>query len=365
MTPSEYKKLKLKKLEDAKAKPHQRISNNFIDNAINKNNLNAIKTVFYLASILDEFNFDKKIDTLQIDLRKMFKYTEMTAQEIRNNLKAMQETSITFINEKEEWEEHIVLIPRIEFLYGKNIVKVDIYSKIAKLIVDVKQNYTPINTKTLMTLKSKYSIRLLPLLNTISRYDEGFKQIRKFDLESINEFFGTRYKTFTDVKRKILDIAKEELDNNSSLSFNYEINTEKLGQGRPKATSVTIKPISKNNYQSTIFTNFDESAKSQPYKETATAEELRIKKIREWQPNLKELELDVEYGIAQQKEQNIKDEFELYVNEQIAVFKKLCIENKIKYNKDNLDISFKRHIEGAFNHRIDFFSKKIFNTKYN
>ena len=45
----------------------------------------------------------------------------------------MQETSITFINENEEWEEHIVLIPKIEFFYGKNLVEIVMFSKIAKL----------------------------------------------------------------------------------------------------------------------------------------------------------------------------------------------------------------------------------------
>jgi hypothetical protein len=77
----------------------------------------------------------------------MFKYTNITAQEARNNLRAMQETSITFINEEKKWELHIVLIPRIEFFYGQNRIEIDLYSKIAKLIVEVKDNYTYINTK--------------------------------------------------------------------------------------------------------------------------------------------------------------------------------------------------------------------------
>ena len=91
------------------------------------------KILFYLASILDNFDLTKEIDTLKIDLAKMFKYTNITIQETKNNLKAMQETSITFINENEEWEEHIVLIPKIEFFYGKKLVEIVMFSKIAKL----------------------------------------------------------------------------------------------------------------------------------------------------------------------------------------------------------------------------------------
>ena len=45
MTPREFKKLQAQKLAEQKVKPHQKISNTFIDNVINKNNANAIKTV--------------------------------------------------------------------------------------------------------------------------------------------------------------------------------------------------------------------------------------------------------------------------------------------------------------------------------
>ena len=147
MIHAEWVEMKKKEFSEQKLTPMKKISNNFIDNTINKNNLNAIKTIFYLATVLDNFNFDKEMDSLEIDLKKMFKYTNITAQEARNNLRAMQETSITFINEEKKWELHIVLIPRIEFFYGQNRIEIDLYSKIAKLIVEVKDNYTYVNTK--------------------------------------------------------------------------------------------------------------------------------------------------------------------------------------------------------------------------
>ena len=118
-------------------------------------------TIFYLATILEEFDFDKQIDTVRVDMKEMFKYSKMTSQE----------TSITFINEVEKWEEKIVLVPRIEIFYGDNCVEIDLYSKIAKLIIEVKKNYTYIDTKVLMSLKSKHTLRMLPLLEKIKGYD--------------------------------------------------------------------------------------------------------------------------------------------------------------------------------------------------
>ncbi len=248
MTLAEWNEKKAKELEEQKKKPLQKISNNFIDNTINKNNINAIKTVFYLATILDKFNFDLRLDSLKIDLNDMLKYTEMTRQEIRNNLKMMQETSITFINEKEEWEKYIVLIPQISISYGSNFITIDLYSKIAKLIVEVKNNYTYIDTSVLMSLKSKHSIRILPLLEKIKGYDAHIGKRKTMSLNALNDFFGTKYKRIADIERRVLKPAQKELDNSPTLTFIYQVHMESFGRGRPRATSVTIDLIIRPEY---------------------------------------------------------------------------------------------------------------------
>ena len=251
MTPREAKEKKLQNIQEQKARPLQKISNNFIQSEIFNLNKNALKTVFYLASILENFDFSKELNTLYIDLQKMFKFTEMTATDIKNNLRAMQDTSITFADENEDIEEFIVLIPRIKFHYGKNRVEIDLYSEIAKLILNVKDNYTFLNTKSLMSLENKHSLRLLPILNMISRYD-GAKR-KKYELQDLNAIFGTKYKNLTDISRYILTPVKSELDELGSLTFLFEINYISLGKGRPKAISITIDVIEQKNRQGKLF----------------------------------------------------------------------------------------------------------------
>lgn len=258
MTIAEYKRKQKEKLEAQKAKPLQKISNNFINNTIAKSNLSAIKTIYYLASILEKFDQleeqdDKRLVDITIDTRQMLKYTEMSLPDIRRNLKAMQETSISFINEQEGIEEGINLLPLYKFVYGKHQVKISLFVQIAKMIVDVKKNYTFINTKELMNLKNKHSLRLLPLLNTIAGYDEEVGKRKRMTLEELNEFFGTKYKNLYEIERKILIPIKEELDNNSKLSFMYDINYESLGKGRPRAKDIVIDVIEKNNYQGKLL----------------------------------------------------------------------------------------------------------------
>jgi len=243
MTPREFKRMKLKKLQEQKFKSHQKISNTFIQSAIHKSTVGALKTIFYLASILeqDNINLDNELNTLKIDLRLMLKYTGLTAKEIRNNFKAMQETSISFVNEEEKEELMINLLPYIDFKWGKNLVELKIFSKIAILIIDVKKSYTFIDTSILMKLKNKHSLRLLPILNLISSDDENKSKSENYELDDLNDLFGTSYKRLQDIDRFILAGVKEELDQTSKLSFNYEINFDNFGKGRPKSTNITIE----------------------------------------------------------------------------------------------------------------------------
>lgn len=253
MTPREFKKLQAEKLKEQKIKPIQKVSNTFIDSALHKSNLASLKTIYYLATILDNFDHSKSVDTLKIDLRQMLKYTEMTAQDIRNNLRSMQETSISFIDEKQKTEEYISLVPRIEFLWGKNIVEIDLYSKIAKLIIDAVGQYSFIDTKQLMKLQNKHSLRLLPILYKLSQYSPNVPKRKSYELEDLNDLFGTKYKRLVEIDRKILAPAKEELDAESKLSFVYEIDFVNLGQGRPKANKITIDLIEQKNPQGKLF----------------------------------------------------------------------------------------------------------------
>jgi hypothetical protein len=105
------------------------------------------------------------------------------------------------------------------------------------------------NIKTILSLKNKHSFRLLPVLNMLSRYGENVGKRKSYGLGDLNDMFGTNYTTLYEVQRKILAPVKEELDNSSNITFVYEVNSEKLGAGRPKATSIIIDVIERNQVQ--------------------------------------------------------------------------------------------------------------------
>ena len=249
MLPSEYKKKK----REANKKPivHQKIANTFIENAIANNNMAALKTIYYLSTIFDKIDMSKmqddKIVGIRIDKKEMLKYTEMTAPTVYKAVKKMQETSITFVDEKEGIVEGMSLLPRYKFVPNKNIIELDLYVRIAKMIIEVKEQYTMMNTKEIMNLKKAHSIRMLGLLNTIAGYKDKdnnpLPKRKRMTLENLNEFFGVNYKKWSMLEKSILKPVKEELDAHSTKSFIYEANYENLGRGRPSFRDVTIDLI--------------------------------------------------------------------------------------------------------------------------
>ncbi|OOX88664.1 RNA replicase, partial [Campylobacter coli] len=54
MTPREFRKRQLEKIEQRKIQTHQKIRNEFIVNTLSKNNLVCLQVMFYLASVLEK-----------------------------------------------------------------------------------------------------------------------------------------------------------------------------------------------------------------------------------------------------------------------------------------------------------------------
>ncbi len=295
MLPSQF--LKAKELEKKKPLALRKISNNFLMNSIQNSNKNTLKTIFYMATVirdLDLQSYKNEEDLIEffIDRDKVEAYTNIDFREIRNSLKAMQKTSITFVNEEKELELNVSLLPLFEVFWGKNKIRCKIFVKIAKLIIDVKSNYSYLNTKQFMKFENKHSIRMLGLLNKIDSNDrptdkeyklkkikdnldlirdypdyakeknleeenrklsrEDLPKVIELTLNELNEFFGTKYKKWNDFERKVLSPVEDELKNKSPLYFIFDKKFDNSGKGRPKFESVRIYPKLQNGVQTRL-----------------------------------------------------------------------------------------------------------------
>ena len=255
MTPYEFRMKKEAELQAQKSGKGniKKIHNSFIQSAIHGNNQQALKVIFYLSSILEDLEMDKEHFTLVIDYEKALEFTGITDAEFTRTLKAMQSVSITFVDEVEKYEEYINLLPRIKRLYGKKKVEIDLYAKVARLIVDVPKQIggTMLNVKEICKLKSKHSLRLLPILHMINNYTYPAEKKKTYSLPELNDIFGVNFRKLSEMESRILKDVQHELNTTSKMGFTYELNTgyHGIAKGRPKALSITITPVVKKYVQ--------------------------------------------------------------------------------------------------------------------
>ena len=248
MTPIEF----LRREKEKKKNPTNiaKISNALVEALVQKNNLGALKVIFYIAKS-DIKRQDSELVKLIIDINHLCADCNIDVKTLKRNITKMQETSITFVEEN-VFEEHIAILPYFKFSYGGKI-EIKIFSKILNLIREVKNRFTIIDVKNLMNLKSKHSVRMILLLEMISGFSENVAKRKHYSLAELNGMFGTNYPRLKEFERKILMPVQKELNEKSKLSFIYEVEFDKediSSRGRPKAVGIVLDLIKKEQLDS-------------------------------------------------------------------------------------------------------------------
>ncbi len=237
MTPLQYKKQQLAK----ENKNNTSVSNALVESFVNKNNVVALKILFYISKgKLDPQ--ETELVKFKIDCKNLCSYCNIDMQTLRRNLKQMTETSLTFVEEG-KYEEYISVIPKVKNVYGGHI-EFSMFNKVLKLIQEVENKFTVIDLTNLMKLKSKHSIKMIQLLEMIQGFSKNVAKRKYYSLEELNGLFGTKYKTLYEFERRILKNTKAELDEVSNLTFTYskKMDKEDIGTaGRPKAIGLYIE----------------------------------------------------------------------------------------------------------------------------
>lgn len=226
-----------------------KISNQLIESFVKKNNVVALKTLFYIARA-DVKVPNAELTTFEIDTTHLCDYCHIDLKTLKRNVKQMTETSISIIDEKSE--SYITVIPKAKFVTGTNKLEIKMFKEVLELVWQVEKRFTVIDVKALMNLNSKHSVKMIQLLEMIQGFS-GAKR-KHYDLAELNLMFDTKYTRFAEFERKILIPVKAELDSNSKLSFIYQtvFKENPKGKGRPIADNITIDLI-ENTPQGTLF----------------------------------------------------------------------------------------------------------------
>jgi plasmid replication initiation protein len=135
------------------------------------------------------------------------------------------------------------LIERPEVYKTGDFISFRVSPTIAKAFLDFSKGYSKYELETAMSFESVYAMRFYELLS-------GQKKSITYTIESLKIMFKleNKYKLNTDFIRKVIDIAKKELDKKSPFSFEYTL----IKRGR-SFHSISFKPISHSQNRDVVL----------------------------------------------------------------------------------------------------------------
>ncbi len=227
------------------------ISNPFLEAFTRNNDLVSFKVLLYIAKAkLDKTIDIKKLEDkqtykVQLKLVNVSKYLNLDIRTIRNAISKLNATSINYrrmVNGKDK-ETFINLLPAGEINYTDDTLDVWVFGELLKQIYATTK-YSYVQTKNFIELTSKHSIRMLLLLERINNFSENVAKRKRYELDELNNIFGTKAKNYSDFEKRVLKPAKKDLDKYSNISFKYLKNKDKIKtRGRARIIGITIDLI--------------------------------------------------------------------------------------------------------------------------
>lgn len=147
---------------------------------------------------------------------------------------------------KKRYFTTIRLINKPRYEEGEYHLVVDLDKDLIPYIIDLKRNFTRYEIENILRLKSTYSVRLYELLKQYQSIGN-----RKINIDDLRDYLGIEkdeYDRFYDFERRVLKVAKKEIDKYTDLEVDYE----KIKTGR-KITGIKFTIDSKPDVQKELI----------------------------------------------------------------------------------------------------------------
>ena len=198
-----------------------KVSNDFINSIIKKNNHLTLKVLFYLVlnGVFVKKSHSMEMTEFKISSSDLKKDLNLDFKNLRQNIKLVQNSYATF--ESKYFIDDYVLIPYIRYDYQNSIITFRVFDVVLSFFHDLKNKFTIIDFDNLLQLNSKHSIRLLLVLENLNGFN--FAKNKTLTLQELNDLFDTKYKSIREIERAILLPVQKELDQFSKLTFIYDL----------------------------------------------------------------------------------------------------------------------------------------------
>ncbi len=162
---------------------------------------------------------------------------------LRGVVKSLQRCIMSFKNFEENWEMDVNIFSRGQYFAGGEIeIRLDEY--MIQFFKELNDNFTKLNIKEMVRLKSKYSIRIYELARKLQFIKKPHKKEIVYTIEEFQKMVGSNYKTWQDLERKVLIPAKKEINSSTHIYIDYEpIKKYKKGQTKGRKGVLEVKII--------------------------------------------------------------------------------------------------------------------------
>lgn len=154
------------------------------------------------------------------------------------------------------------LLSSVEYFEGKGFLEIDLNPKALPIIENIKESgYTSIQLKSTITMTSMYAKRIYGLCckwASINYKEYSLEEIKRI-LNLINLQTGEEnYKKVYDLKIKVLEVAKRQINEHTNIKFDYEL----IKKHRSRSFNYVAFYIDKQKAQQSVI-NFDFTSEQQ------------------------------------------------------------------------------------------------------
>lgn len=193
-------------------------SNQFIE-AEYKLNLTEQKIILFLVSLIRKDDEVFKLWRIKIsDLSNFLGMDPKSSyRELKNATFSMLGRRLKLRDENRELQ--LNWLASADYFDDKGFVELEISEKLKPFLLQLKNNFTKYNLKEIISLKSVYSIRIYELLKQYEKIKE-----RYFEVNDLKKKLGIekKYEKYTDIKKRAILTAQKELKEKTDIIFDFK-----------------------------------------------------------------------------------------------------------------------------------------------